>query len=50
MNAILYGLNSLRKHVYGGTVPQATIDKRRAANRRAGKQRQVNRKRDINAH
>lgn len=30
-------------HVYGGTVPQATIDKRRAKNRAARKARRLNR-------
>lgn len=31
------------RHVYGGTVPQATIDRRRAKNRVAKKSRRVNR-------
>jgi hypothetical protein len=31
------------KHVYGGTVPQATIDLRRAKNRVARKSRRINR-------
>src|SRR5688500_3121431 len=31
------------KHVYGGTVPYATVQRRRAANRTARKSRRVNR-------
>jgi hypothetical protein len=47
---ILLGLNRLGKHVYGGTVPEATVRRRRVRNRAAAKQRQVNRKKDVNAH
>jgi len=35
------------RHVYGGTVSQATIDKRRAKNRVARKSRRVNRLRGV---
>lgn len=47
--AILIGLNKLDKHVYGGTVKQSVIDKRRAKNRNAAKQRRINRQRDVYA-
>lgn len=47
--AILIGLNKLGKHVYGGTVDPAVVAKRRARNKSAGRQRQVNRKRDVYA-
>lgn len=46
---ILLGLNRLGKHIYGGTADPVVVGKRRVKNRLAGKQRQVNRKRDINA-
>lgn len=42
--AILMGLTRTGKHVYAGTVPQATIDKRRKANRVARNSRKKNRK------
>lgn len=45
--AILIGLNKLGKHVYGGTADPVTVAKRRSRNRAAGKQRRVNRKRDV---
>ncbi|WP_165350455.1 hypothetical protein [Xylanimonas protaetiae] len=42
-----YGKTILRalqgKHVYGGTVPAATVAKRRAANRAARRSRAINR-------
>lgn len=41
--AILTGLNRLGKHVYGGTVPAATIAKRRAANKAARAARKAGR-------
>jgi hypothetical protein len=46
---ILLGLNRFGKHIYGGTVDPAVVTKRRSRNKTAGKQRQVNRKRDTNA-
>lgn len=39
----LKAMESRRLHVYGGTVPQATIDKRRAKNRAARKARRLHR-------
>ncbi|MGW3992421.1 hypothetical protein ACWEF6_02930 [Amycolatopsis sp. NPDC004772] len=41
--AILRGLGDPRKHVYGGTVPAATVARRRAKNRVARRSRAVNR-------
>jgi hypothetical protein len=38
---ILYALQ--RKHIYAGTVPEATVEKRRAKNKVARKQRRINR-------
>lgn len=43
--AILGGLNRRAKHVYAGTVPEETVARRRAANKRARAQRRTNRKR-----
>lgn len=40
---ILMALNRLGKHVYGGTVTDAEIMRRRKANRRAKAQRKINR-------
>ena len=40
---LLYAMNRLGKHVYGGTVPSAVVAKRRAANKRAKAQRKINR-------
>ncbi len=40
---MLLALNASGKHIYAGTVPAATIQKRRAANRVARKSRRVNR-------
>jgi hypothetical protein len=48
MNIILYGLQ--RKHIYAGTVDPVTVQRRRARNRVASKQRAINRKKDVNAH
>lgn len=42
--AILYALNKLRKPMYEGTVPYATIERRRKANRIARKSRAKNRR------
>ena len=43
--AILLALTLTGKHVYGGTVPWATKQARRSANRIARKSRRINRKR-----
>lgn len=43
MNRILQGLNTHRKHVYAGTVPAATVAKRRAKDKAARKARKVHR-------
>lgn len=40
---ILLGLNRTGKHIYAGTVPAATIAKRRARNKVARASRRVNR-------
>lgn len=41
--AILKGLNKLGKHIYGGTVSEETIAKRRAKNKVARVSRRKNR-------
>lgn len=41
--AVLLGLQSTGKHIYGGTVPPAVVAKRRAANKVARKSRRANR-------
>lgn len=41
--ATLGGLNRAGRHVYGGTVPAAVVDRRRKANRAARASRRVNR-------
>lgn len=41
---ILTALSATRKHVYGGTVPAAEVDRRRAKNRAARAARRANRK------
>lgn len=43
-NAILLGLNRLGKHIYEGTVPEATVAKRRARNKAARLSRRKNRR------
>lgn len=43
MNPILFGLNKLGKHIYGGTADWSKVEKRRAKNKVAAKQRQRNR-------
>jgi hypothetical protein len=40
---ILAALNKLNKHIYAGTVPPAEVSRRRAANKRAGQSRRINR-------
>jgi hypothetical protein len=42
--AILGALNRLGKHVYAGTVPAATVSRRRAANKAARRSRATNRR------
>lgn len=41
---ILYAMNRMGKHVYGGTVPAAVVAKRRKANKKAKSQRKINSK------
>lgn len=45
LNPLLYALNVMNKHVYGGTVPQKEIVRRRAANKVARVSRRKNRSR-----
>lgn len=40
--SMLFALNASGKHIYGGTVPQAEVRRRRAANKVARRQRKVN--------
>jgi hypothetical protein len=42
--AVLLGLSSTGKHVYAGTVPPATVERRRAANKVARASRRANRR------
>jgi hypothetical protein len=42
---ILLGLNRTGKHIYGGTVPYAEIQRRRKANKTARASRRTNRRR-----
>lgn len=42
--AALGALSNSNKHVYGGTVPEATVQRRRAKNRAARRSRQINRR------
>ncbi len=41
--AVLLGLQNTGRHVYAGTVPAATVARRRAANKVARRSRRVNR-------
>ena len=41
---ILLALNRTGRHVYGGTVPEHVINKRRTRNRVARRSRRINRK------
>lgn len=42
-NQILLGLNARAKHIYAGTVPAATVAKRRAKNKAARRARRAGR-------
>lgn len=44
---MLIALNRTGKHLYAGTVPDAVIERRRAANRRARQARKVSRGRNF---
>lgn len=43
-NQILLGLNLLKKHVYEGTVPAATVDHRRKTDKAARAARRIGRR------
>ncbi len=42
--AILIGLNRTGRHMYGGTVPPAEVERRRAKNKAAKRARRMNRR------